>query len=86
MALLFTLLSYLLTAAQFAIIARALFSWFDPTGRTPVGAILRRVTDPILMPIRRVMPSTGMIDASPMVALLVIFLLQNLLGRIAVRG
>jgi YggT family protein len=81
MAFLFSLLSYVLTAMQIAIIARALFSWFDPTGRTPIGQILLKVTDPIIVPIRRLLPSAGFVDFSPMVALIAIIILQRLLGR-----
>jgi YggT family protein len=76
----YVLLGYLLTALQIAIIARALFSWIDPVGRTPVGAILFRVTDPILMPIRRVMPSTGFVDLSPIIALLLIQVIRVVVG------
>lgn len=76
----FVLLSYLLTAVQIAIIARALFSWVDPMGRTPVGAFLHTITDPILTPIRRLMPSTGFIDLSPIVALLLIQVIRVVLG------
>ncbi len=82
MVFLLSIVSYVLVAMQFAIIGRALFSWFDPTGRTPIGALLIRVTDPIIVPIRRVLPSAGFMDFSPMVALLIIFLLQGLIGRI----
>lgn len=81
MSFLFSIVSYVLTAMQIAIIARALFSWFDPTGRTPIGQILLRVTDPIIVPIRRVLPSAGFVDFSPMVALLIIFFLRMLVGR-----
>ncbi len=81
MTFLFSLVLKLLTVMQIAIIARALFSWFDPTGRTPIGQILLRVTDPIIVPIRRVLPSAGFVDFSPMVALLVIFFLRQLVGR-----
>lgn len=81
MSFLFSILSYVLVAMQFAIIGRSLFSWFDPTGRTPIGAILIKITDPIILPIRRLMPSGGFIDFSPLVALLIILLLQRLLGR-----
>ncbi len=84
MLFLISILSYLLTALQIAIIARALFSWFDPTGKTPIGALLRKITDPIIVPIRRLLPSSGFIDFSPMVALLGILFLRSLLGRIAV--
>ncbi|MDQ2787876.1 MAG: YggT family protein [Chloroflexota bacterium] len=80
MVVLFNILSFLLVAMQFAIIGRALFSWFDPTGRTPIGAILIKITDPIIVPIRRVLPSAGFMDFSPLVALLIIFILQKLLS------
>ena len=78
MGLLFTAFHYVLLAAQIAIIARSLYSWIDPAGNTPIGMILFRLTNPILAPIRRIMPSTGGIDFSPMVALLIILLLQRL--------
>lgn len=80
MVFLFNILSFLLVAMQFAIIGRALFSWFDPTGRTPIGAILNKITDPIIVPIRRLLPSAGFMDFSPLVALLIIFILQKLLS------
>lgn len=81
MALIFNILSLLLSVMQIVIIARTLFSWFDPTGRTAFGSLLVRVTDPVIVPIRRVMPNTGVFDLSPMVAWLIIFLLQQLLQR-----
>lgn len=86
MVLLFSVLSKVLLVAQIAIIARSLFSWVDPTGRTAIGGILFRVTNPILVPIRRVMPATGGLDFSPMVALLIILLLQRLLQQATFGG
>ncbi|MDQ6833799.1 MAG: YggT family protein [Chloroflexota bacterium] len=80
MVVVFNILSFLLVAMQFAIIGRALFSWFDPTGRTPIGAILIKITDPMIVPIRRLLPSAGFMDFSPLVALLIIFILQKLLS------
>jgi YggT family protein len=80
MVFIFNIFSFLLLAMQFAIIGRMLFSWIDPTGRTPIGAILMRITDPIILPIRRLMPAGGFLDFSPLVALLIIFILQKLLS------
>lgn len=39
------------------------------------------ITDPIIVPIRRRLPSAGFIDFSPMVALLVIFVVRAILGN-----
>jgi YggT family protein len=86
MTFLFSLLSYILTAMQIAIIARALFSWFDPTGRTPIGQFLLKVTDPIIVPIRRLLPSAGFVDFSPIVALIAILVLQRLLAGVQGSG
>jgi YggT family protein len=64
-----------------AIIARALLSWFpniDP--RNPAVELLVGITEPILAPIRSVMPRIGMIDLTPMIAII----LLNVVGRIIV--
>lgn len=61
------------------IIARALLSWFpnlDP--RNPVLEFLVAVTEPILAPLRAVMPKLGFIDLTPMVAII----LLNVIGRV----
>jgi YggT family protein len=61
------------------IIARALLSWFpnvDP--RNPAVEFLITVTEPILAPIRAVMPRLGFIDLTPMVAII----LLNVIGRV----
>ncbi|OQX69876.1 MAG: hypothetical protein B6A08_03090 [Sorangiineae bacterium NIC37A_2] len=53
-------------------------SWVAPRSRHPFVQFLRRATDPVLEPIRRILPAAGGIDFSPMVALL----LLQLLGRL----
>lgn len=63
------------------IIGRALLSWFDPGMQTPVGRVLRDITEPIIAPIRQVMPSLGMFDLSPIVALLLVRLIGQLITR-----
>jgi YggT family protein len=71
-------INLVVTVFSFAIIGRALLSWFDPGMQTPVGRFLRDITEPIIAPIRRVMPNIGMFDISPIVALLLLQLLRNL--------
>ena len=63
------------------IIGRALLSWFDPGFQSPVGRLLHQVTEPIIAPIRQVVPSLGMFDISPIVALLLIRLIGQLITQ-----
>ncbi len=70
----------------FAMIGRVLASWLNIGPSSPffpVISLLYQITEPILAPIRRVLPSFGMMDLSPMVALLLITLVQRLIiGRL----
>jgi YggT family protein len=65
-------LRFLLLALWLLILGRVLMSWVDPAGRTRAGAFLVSLTEPILAPVRRLMPSTGMIDFSPFVVILIL--------------
>lgn len=58
-----------------AIIARALLSWFPIDQSSPLYQLLYRVTEPIIDPLRKVLPSTGMMDLSPMAAIIVLIVL-----------
>ncbi len=64
-----------------AIIARSLLSWFPIDQSSPLYQLLYRVTEPIIDPLRKVLPSTGMMDLSPMAAIIVLIVLgQFVLG------
>lgn len=86
MALIFNVLMTFLRIMEFAIVIRALLSWVDPSMRNPISQILVQLTEPIIGPIRRAIPSIGMIDISPMVAILVIIVLQQMLSRAMIAG
>lgn len=60
-----------------AIIARALLSWFNMDPRSPLIQALNSITEPILEPIRRIMPRLGMIDFTPLVAILLLQLISR---------
>ena len=83
MSIIFNLINAILSLLVLAIFVRALLSWFYPVGKDPWTRILVTVTEPILAPIRgvlaRIMPIP--MDFSPIVAWLLIVLLQNLLSR-----
>ncbi len=71
--------AYLLQFLGFAIFARSIISWFPIDKNGPVFHALAAITDPILEPLRKVIPPLGMLDISPMVAMVVLFLLSEFL-------
>jgi YggT family protein len=54
------------------VLGRVLISWFDPTGNSRLAGILYQATEPILAPVRRVLPPAGMLDLSGLLVLLVL--------------
>jgi YggT family protein len=77
MLFIYRFLDLLLTVLWIAILARVLISWFDPMFKNSFSRILHDVTEPILGPIRSMLPRTGMVDLSPIVAFLIIWILQQ---------
>ena len=77
-------ISYLLTIYIYVLIAMAVLSWliaFNVANpRSPVvhaaGEFLYRVTEPLLRPIRNLLPNLGGIDVSPVILILLILFIQ----------
>ena len=72
----------LFTAMTFAIFGRVIISWIAPRGGDPLSNFLIQITEPILAPIRQIMPKLGMFDLSPMVALIVLNVIRPVIVRI----
>ncbi|MEX2425807.1 MAG: YggT family protein [Thermomicrobiaceae bacterium] len=68
-----------LTVMQFAIVGRAILSWFDRSQSNPVSQFLVQLTEPIVAPVRAILPSMGMIDLSPLVTILILLVLRQML-------
>ncbi len=68
----------LLTVAYWLILIRALISWVNPDRFNPIVQFLHKATEPLLMPIRRILPMSG-IDFSPIVAFIFIMFLRSFL-------
>lgn len=66
------------------IVMRIIFSWFM-SFMNPVMRFLMRVTDPILVPFRRLMPPVMMFDISPIIVLLIIWFLQTAVAGVLLR-
>ena len=71
---------FLVIALWLVILGRVLFSWINPRFEGPIGRFLFETTEPLLAPIRRLLPQTGMIDFSPTIVLLLLFVLQRVLN------
>ena len=68
-----------------ALLVRVVLSWFNigPSSPIyPIANIAHQVTEPLLAPIRRVLPEFGMFDFSPIVAFLLITLVQRIFSRV----
>lgn len=84
---LFLLIDTVLELYVWVLIASAVLSWLFAFGVVNthnrvvhmIGDMLYRLTDPVLAPIRRVLPNLGGIDISPVVLILLIYFLRNLL-------
>jgi YggT family protein len=65
-------IQFLLWALWALIFGRMIMSWVDPTGRKQVSAFLYQTTEPILAPVRRMLPQSGAIDWSGFIVLIII--------------
>ena len=80
---LISLLQLLSQLFSLLILARILMSWVQVDRDNPVVKLIFDLTEPILAPIRRVLPQAGMFDFSPMVAILLVeFLVVPVLSTI----
>ena len=73
-----TFVQFMLLALWILVFGRVLMSWVDPNGRNQVSSFLIQVTEPMLAPVRRMLPRTGMMDWSSLVVLLALGLLLRM--------
>ena len=75
--------SLLVTILWIAIFARVILSWLPIGGSGhPLVALVYQITEPILAPLRRIVPRLGMFDLTPMVAIILLGLIQTMVSRI----
>lgn len=83
---LYNFVNILFTLLELAILARVLLSWFRIDPYHPVVNFLYQITEPILRPLRNVIPPLGMIDISPIVAMLLIGVIRQIVQAIMFGG
>jgi YggT family protein len=71
---------------ELLVFARVMLSWLPISPWNPVAKWLRRIVDPILLPFRRVMPNLSGIDFSPLLALVTLYVLQQVIVTLLTSG
>ena len=81
------IVNFIITLLTVAIFARVVLSFIVPlVGSKPhplfisITSLVNQVTEPVLAPLRRVLPTFGMFDFSPMVALVVLWLIREVVA------
>ena len=82
MSIVLSFVQILCNILTFAIFVRALLSWFPISPNNPLVAIIYQITEPIMAPLRRIVPRIGMMDITPIVAIV----LLQVIARFAARG
>jgi uncharacterized protein YggT (Ycf19 family) len=75
------LVLHVLNALRLLVVADALFSWVMPADKFP-RSLTKPLLDPVYAPLRRVLqPHVGSVDLAPLVALVVLYLVQHAIER-----
>ena len=73
----FKYIRYLFNFYEYSIFAYILSSWIPQIKNNIIGEFLEAICEPYLKLFRKIIPPIGMLDISPVVALIVLSLLQN---------
>jgi YggT family protein len=65
-------LQLLFMAIWLLVFGRMIMTWVDPQGRNQISSFLFQATEPILAPVRRLLPRSGMVDWSGFIVLIVL--------------
>jgi len=84
MGFVFMIIYWVLQLFELVLLARVLLSWFPDIDRShPIIRLLYDITEPVLRPVREMLPQSSMIDFSPLVVFLVIQVLLRLVAGFA---
>ncbi len=73
---------YFCRILTYAIFIRVISSWFMIGRRNLLVDLLDDITEPILSPLRRIVPRLGIFDVTPMIAIAVLYFIPFILSRI----
>lgn len=78
----FQVLDLFLTIYLWLVIARAIISWVNPSPYHPVVRFLDKVTEPLLRPLRRIIPPVYGLDLTPIIVIFLIYLVKEILREL----
>lgn len=61
------------------IFIRAILTWFPISRHNPIVSFFDFITEPILAPLRRIIPTLGMIDITPMLAIIILLIIARII-------
>jgi len=73
------ILSLIFNILSLLVLARVVISWIRPDPYNPIVQFIHQATEPMLEPIRRILPPAGGLDFSPIVLILLLSVIQTLL-------
>jgi YggT family protein len=76
---LYTTIDIFFNIVLLLILVRILLSWVPQFRYNQIAELVYGITEPILSPFQRIVPPIGMIDISPMVAIIALAVIQNVL-------
>ena len=84
-ALVVTIVNAVYWVFTLSLLARVLFSWINIDRSNPlypIASLAYHITEPLLAPIRRVLPTMGTLDFSPMLAIILVAIIRGILIRV----
>jgi len=74
-------IGWILDLYSWVIIAAALITWVSPDPRNPIVQFLHKVTEPVLRPVRNLLPpwKTGGLDLSPLIVIIAIQFIERVI-------
>ncbi|MBE0415327.1 MAG: YggT family protein [Dehalococcoidia bacterium] len=82
MSVFLSFIGFLCQVLAFIIFLRAILTWFPIPPNNPIVVFLNYVTEPILAPLRRVIPRIGMVDITSLVAIILLIIIARLIHAI----
>lgn len=83
MPLLFLILAKVIDGLSLLILVWALMSWFSPNPRNPIVHLMNVIVEPILLPIRTLIPPIGGIRLDAMIAMILLQVIKDIFLRAA---